>query len=309
MKQFIIKSFIIIFPTFILFWNFSNYERSGGDLNRIGKISIEKDYRKIFKKEFEQPIKYKKLSEISLEKENVADIVTIGDSFSLQGSYGYQNNLVEIGNIKVISIENQEGSNPIEALNAITNGNLFDKLKTKYVILESVERLCVKRGLKINKEKVFYREEFKNKEKINLKEEEKKITLEIFQEITKYFVYNLLYNFDEKAYISQVYKMDLNNELFSNRKKELLFYDEEINNLKYNTKEKIIKLNNELNLLSEKLDKKGIKLIFLPCADKYDIYYDYIENNKLPKNNFFEYMNEVSKNIYILIQKKCWQNI
>lgn len=307
MKQFIIKSFIIIFPTLILFWNFSNYEISGGDLNRIGKISIEKDYRKIFEKEFNKTIRYKKPQQLDLRKENNFDVVTIGDSFSLQKKYGYQNKMAELENLKILSISDYNGDNPIEALNLIVNGNLFDKVKTKYVILESVERSFAMRAMNINKDNIIDIEDLRNiktyDDNIKYETKKKEITLEIFQDRMKYFVYNLLYNFDEKAFMSKVYKVKLTKKLFSTKKNELLFFEEDINNLKYSSKENIVKLNKELNLLSKKLEKKGIKLIVLPGPDKYDMYYDYIENNKLPKNNFFEYINEMQKK-YIYIDSK-----
>lgn len=307
MKQFIIKSFIIIFPTLILFWNFTNYEISGGDLNRIGKISIEKDYRKIFEKEFTKTIRYKKPQQLDLKKENNFDVVTIGDSFSLQKKYGYQNSIAELGNLKILSISDYNGENPIEVLNSIVNGNLFEKLKTKYVILESVERSFAIRGMNINKDNIVNIEDLRNiktyDDNVKYKSKKKEITLEIFQDRMKYFVYNLLYNFDEKAFMSKVYKVKLTKKLFSTQKNELLFFEEDINNLIYSNEENIVRLNKELNLLSEKLEKKGVKLIVLPGPDKYDMYYDYIENNKLPKNNFFEYMNEMPKK-YIYINSK-----
>ncbi len=84
MKKFILKMSLFLVPFLILSINYIFYEKSGGDLNRIGKVSIEKDYRNLFTREFENKKYYLNLSEINLKTENKIDILTIGDSFSQQ---------------------------------------------------------------------------------------------------------------------------------------------------------------------------------------------------------------------------------
>ena len=60
-------------------------------------------------------------------------------------------------------------------------------------------------------------------------------------------------------------------------------------------------LNEKLNKLAKNLSKKNIKLVYVPTANKYDIYYPYIyQNNKYRKSNFFKLLKEQKKEyIYI----------
>jgi hypothetical protein len=56
--------------------------------------------------------------------------------------------------------------------------------------------------------------------------------------------------------------------------------------------------------LADKLTTKGVKLYFMPCADKYDIYSKFIINNKYPQNQFFEKLRPLQKR-YTLIDTKA----
>ncbi len=83
-----------------------------------------------------------------------------------------------------------------------------------------------------------------------------------------------------------------------------MFYSDDVTNIEYNGKREFIQtLNGELNFLSKKLSEKGIKLIVLPSPDKYDIYYEFIANNKLPKNIFFDTFEKENKE-YIYVNTK-----
>ncbi|MBF0502331.1 MAG: hypothetical protein HQM09_19480 [Candidatus Riflebacteria bacterium] len=134
--------------------------------------------------------------------------------------------------------------------------------------------------------------------------------LELFQDIIYYSLYNILYHFDEKAYFSKVYKVNLTKKLFSTQKNELLFYFADIDRIGFTTRNNVSVLNQELNILSRKIQDKGGKLIVLPCPDKYEVYCKYIANNILPKNNFFEFMDELQKEfVYIDTRKLLLEQI
>ena len=122
----------------ILSINYIFYETSGGDLSRIGKISIQKEYRNIFKDDFQKQIKYHDLSEIDLNKESSINILNIGDSFSKQGVIGYQNYLSSY-NLNIFNIFTglNNTDDPMQLVFSIVNGDILDKLKVDLRIEEA----------------------------------------------------------------------------------------------------------------------------------------------------------------------------
>ena len=115
----------------------------------------------------------------------------------------------------------------------------------------------------------------------------------------------MLYFFNDKPNGSQTYSVEATENLFSINSRKLLFFDQDIDFLKFsNDSLKIVRLNKTLNYLSKKLRSKGVTLIVLPCPDKYDMYYSYIQNqNKYPRPLFFRYYNKLPKS-YVYINSK-----
>ena len=67
----------------------------------------------------------------------------------------------------------------------------------------------------------------------------------------------------------------------------------------YLTENEIKKAKNNLNSLIEEAEKQNIKLIYMIPADKYDMYYDFIENNPYPPNPSFDYFKDLDTNIFV----------
>lgn len=100
---------------------------------------------------------------------------------------------------------------------------------------------------------------------------------------------------------SHVYRENLNKELFSVlSSKDLLFYYEDLKYLDLETKENVELLNENFNILARDLSQKGIKLIFMPAVDKYNLYRPYIISNIYKESIFFEYLETLPKE-YIFI--------
>lgn len=97
--------------------------------------------------------------------------------------------------------------------------------------------------------------------------------------------------------------------MFSTSKNNLLFFYEDINRLEINNKnENINNLNTILNTLAKKLAQKNIKLIVLPCPDKFDYYYNQIiEKNRYPRPIFFDYLRTLKKDYIYIDSKKILQ--
>lgn len=305
MKKFILELSLFLSPFIFLLINYQNFQASGGDLNRLSKISFDKSYRNIFYDEHYSKVLYKDISELDLTRKDSADIIIIGDSFSQMGSNGYQNYLATDYSYNVVNINNKQNrGNPIETLYCLVNGDVLDNLQVNYIVLQSIEREFVRRreGFDTNcalNAKAFIKvsEPSNAMHKLN--------DLGYFQDMINYTWFNFLYQFNDKAYFSQVYKKPLvGRKLFSTTQNQILFFSEDVENIKFIKKDYILELNKKLNFIAQKLRKRNIKLIVLPSPDKYDLYNDYILGNDLPKNLFFDYMNRVPKDYLFIDAKK-----
>lgn len=277
-------------------------ENFTGDLGRLGKINFGKDYSKKFEADLFSERFYYEGTE-NLDKTEV-DVVTIGDSFSQQGRIGYQNYLAQISKKKIVNIKRySDGKDePEQTAIILLNSGYFDKVKPKYIILESVGREFLNRNTNLNFSK---QDDLQNIDKYYKSIEEKTFKKKAVFNLDNFkFIFNpLLYKINDRAVINKVYKKKLTKPLFSKRGKELYFYRDDIKNLKFQNENIIKEANNNLNILSKMFEKKGIKLIIMPAVDKYDLYQDYIVNNNYLRNTLFEKFRELEKK-YIFIDTK-----
>jgi len=255
----------------------------------------------------------KHLNHFEYDANNQIDMITIGDSFSNGNSGGlnrfYQDYLSSDTNLNILNFHQIEGTrNYLETILLLLHSGELKSKGVRYVLVESTQRKVVTRflapiNLKINTNNTdIIAEHFIKYNNANLKLP--KISF-INNGNFKYLLYNFLYNFSPNAYISKVYKEKLNKQLFSIKSgDDLLFYKSDLKSISNNTKENIIKVNKNLNDVSELLNQNNIKLIFLPAVAKYDLYRDYLRDKKnYPKDPFFDYFRELKKD-YIFIDTK-----
>ena len=246
--------------------------------------------------------------------ENI-DMVTIGDSFSNGGAGGknryYQDYISTIYNKKVLNLNIQNYKNYLEIIAFFANSGYLEKIGAKYVLIESVQREALVRfarndlnlAIKTNKnlETIFRNSmETYNIEKLhNLKPS-------IINNLNlNAFIYNIKYYIKGYGKLnSSVYIEKLNKDLFTSKSSsKLAFYHEDIKKLSLETKENIELLNHNFNNLADILESKGIKLIFMPAVDKYNLYRPYIISNNYSESIFFEYLSTLDKK-YIFINTK-----
>ena len=276
-----------------------------GDLTRMGYISNLTHERK-------NSIDLSKLHFSNLDSNIEYDVINIGDSFSQGNGWGknrfYQDYLASHLNWNVLNLTQYNGTkNPIEMVTLLLNSGFLDKYKTKYILIESTQRQVVQR--------FSYNETYPNKSTLldietfytNQPKDDFKLP-----EVTfinngnfKFVLYNFLYNFSDRAFFSNVHKVKLSKEFFSiGSGKDLLYYHMDITSIKKNTQNSLKNANTNLNNLSALLNKKGVKLIFMPIVTKYDMYSDWIINNKQPKDPFFDIFRTLDKK-YIFIDTKA----
>ena len=306
-----VKYFIIInLPiVFLYLFTFVFYSTNKGDLIRIGYIIDKGDYRSIFKKELDRKILFTKVSSINLKTPKKYTVLTIGDSYSEQFGFGYKNYLAQKPTNSILHIDRFLSGNPIETAYGILNGDFLDNIKVDYIILQSGERKIVLRAKNIKKTKILSLNMLKNRIKehgdslkvFKSKDEDESIG----NRMIKFPFQNIRYLLDDNAYDSDTYRVKTKENLFSVNTNNLLFLSKDLSIVKVNNDLKASALLNDvLNDLSKKLSKRGIKLIVLPCPDKFDFYYDYIiDNKKYPRPLFFENFENLPKT-YLYINSK-----
>ncbi len=236
-------------------------------------------------------------------KNQKIDLITIGDSFSHGGGAGlnpyYQDYLASKYDINILNINPIDSVHFIETVALLNNKNFLQKTGTKYVLIQSVERILTDRFAK----------------KINLKVDDQNITIskKVFNNIHlpvtiistanyKIPFYTFAYHFKENAQ-KNIYKLKMKKKLFSLSSNNILIFRDDIRNIPLFTELNIKQLNTNLNKLAHMLQKQNIKLIFMPTPDKYDLYYKYLSNNKHQKNPFFDLIRPLKKD-YIFIDTK-----
>lgn len=274
MKKFIIQMIIFILPfcTFALVFHFF-YSSSGGDLNRIGKISVSEEYRRDFINI--EPVLFDTYFNDSMRD---YDFITIGDSFSRQGNNGYQNFLVKNYGYQVFDLStNYEIGNPLEFALILSNSDFFDEFNTRYLVVEIVER-SISGRVDID----FHRAEESIGPVFNERETLSFTPLERFVRYIKdsiqFLVFNIFYIFDDNAFISQVYKVNTTQSLFEIDKNILLLYYEDYL-LRKNYSfllEDLNKLDRILKTLQNNLNEFEIELIFIIAPDKLSIYREFV---------------------------------
>ena len=312
MKKFIIKTSFFVAP-FLLFYfiNTKFYKKDEGDLARFGFIyNNPSPSSEVAAQQKSLEKKYTLISESDLSKNIKVNVLSIGDSFSEQGLIGYQNILANkgfsVGHVDRFLSE----ENPIQVLIELINSDFFDRIKTEYVVLETVERYAVDRTSELS----FTQSKSIDNIKTQIKEyEEKKLKstnpdelqkLEFFSDATvKIPLFNFQYLFLDRPFRSDVYRFKSeNNLLFSNKPEDLLFYKEDIKFLpKKNDDKNVSQANKVFNKINQLLEKKGIKLIVMIEPDKYDLYYPYIKNKPKRKEPLFFEKLEKEKKEYLYI--------
>lgn len=308
MKKFVVKFILFSIPiAFLFLFTTFFYATDKGDLIRVGYLIEKKNYRAIFEKEFNQPILFSKVSEISLNQQQKFKVLTIGDSFSEQFAFGYKNYLAQ-NNISVLHLDRFLSENPIQTAHGILNGDFLNTITVDCIILQSVERDIVSRAQECNMDTLIGINAIQKKiEKHQIDKLQEKDPNEFSaNRLVKFPLQNITYFFDDNAFDSETYKVKTKRELFSVSDNELLFLSTDLDKIKQNNNQKaVFKLNQVLNLVSKKCKQKGIKLIVLPSPDKFDFYYDEIlEKQKYPRPLFFEYFEQLPKQYCYINSKK-----
>ena len=289
--------------------NILSNRHEGGDLVRVGYISGSKVMEKT---RVDLPKKHMVMSDYRGQK---IDVLTIGDSFSGGGGFRrnpyYQDYMATKNNFTVLNAGPYPTNDfvaffqPLSTLSILYNSGYLDIIKPRYVLIESVARYSICRfakpfnfskGDSLENVVTFYAK--KNSP-------HKAPDVCFFNNGNLKFLLNkILYRFSDSAFSKIIHVKKLRLPLFSvDNSDSLLFLQEDIKYLKEVNPQSVARLNENFNRIAELLERKGIKLLFMPIVDKYDLYSDYMVNNPYPQNMFFDILRELPRK-YTLIDTK-----
>lgn len=255
--------------------------------------------------------------EIGAFKGGNVDMVTVGDSFSVGAGGGknnyYQDYIATFNNFVVVNIPPFSDKNrvglltPVNTLATIYNSGWLDKIKPRYVLLESAERYIPERFINgfdfddtmpIDKLRSLFAERGVVKPD-TLREDHTFINTGNVK-----FIYNNIKDlFPVRKINNKIYKMDLKKYVFSGSYGNRLYYSFEENSYRhYFTKDTVRIVNDNLNFIATRLAEKNIKLIFMPIVDRSNLYDDSAVHPR-KSSIFFEELRPLPKK-YQLVDTK-----
>lgn len=305
-----ISFFLILFVIYhFVIWNFFTkfyFYHNGYDIGDLGRMSFEKGI--IDKRENVHNLPKKHIPYSSDLKS--IDVITLGDSFSNGGGRGknsyYQDFVASYYGLEVLNIHSSS-KGYIETVLMMNDSGLLDKLKPKYIIIESVERSAVDRLAKPIMWDIKCDIKCMDNFFVNIKTNNG-INSQRFSFLNtsnyNYPFYKLFYDFDDNAFLSPVYIVPISKELFSTPiSDKLTFYYADLSSLYRSEPANLKFLNDNLNKLANILKKKNINLVFMPAVDKYTLYAPFIISNPYKQSQFFELLRPLHKDYYFVDTK------
>jgi hypothetical protein len=296
MKKFILKISLYLFPFCCIYGIYcisQNY--ISGDLGQLGGISFGKTYDKTLSENYlsDNPVKNIPVYDLTrfADKMHPA-IFTIGDSFNQMGIVGYQNYLARLLNCEIVTIQNNILFYSLDEPVSLLNSEIIDSSFCKIMIIESVDRYLIGRLEDIDFERLYSMIE---------KREEQKDRISALSELCSWMRLQLNYDNPVKEY---GLKMDCFTHNWSNK---LFYYQDDLLFL-YTRKASIDKAKENLMLLNKKFSSKGIKLIFLIAADKYDVYRPFAVDDSLPIDHTTEELSKIP-DVCIIDTKPIFQSM
>lgn len=328
LKKFV-TIFVVVITLFVLYnftvWNLYTKKILSGDLSGAGDMA-RMGYLTEFadNKESKNTLPLKVIEAYDYNGSEI-DMITMGDSFSQGGGGGlnnhYQDHISTKTKWKVLNLGNFQDKTRsyIETAYLLGNSGFLEKSGVKYILIESVQRKVVQRFISnfnpditesIENINQFYNFTFSRSSENEIKDIKKTIDVNykpatpfINNGNLKVVLYSFLYNFSNNAYISNVHKVKLTEELFTLGDRDLLFYHNDLTRIDWNSRKNLSVVNDNLNILAKYLKKLDIKLVFMPAVNKYDLYSSFIKNNPYTIDQFFPNFRDLKKE-YIFIDTK-----
>ncbi|HEY6872631.1 MAG TPA: hypothetical protein VI298_07905 [Geobacteraceae bacterium] len=270
----------------------------GGDLARMGYLFGSKYLRENVDDLPRRHIEFKEYDG------RPVDMITIGDSFSNGGGMGknrfYQDYIATRLHLEVLNIPRHKDIYPLTTASLLNNSGFFDRTKPKYLMIEITETSCFDLAEPVNFDQRLSNEQLNRLKVINYNSPFPKVAF-INDGNVKYLLYNALYKISDHAFWGEVYTGKLSSEMFSVPSNNLLLF---LRHKRLPTADVVRKMNDNLNTLAERLALKGIKLVFMPCVEKYNLYSKYLIKQPYPSSTLFEELRKLPRR-YIWVDTKA----
>lgn len=287
--------FICIYCAFII-----SYYHISGDIGYLAQIPFGKEYEKLLKQNYLLK-NYIRDTLITANNHLIFNtkkkILTIGDSFSLsgQGNSRYQNYLAYLFHYDIINIDPVNIADPVQDAVKLLNSGIIDSATCKLVIIETVDRSVIQRlnGLDFGRNYSPFQKQDKRTEN-----DKKATIITLFQYIRL-----------QMGYKNPIRKYNLTKDCFSHHhySNKLFCYKDDLG-FKNILKADIEKSKENLILLNKKFSDKGIKIIFLIAADKYDVYRPFMIEKTLPVDTTADDLSKV-REICVIDTKSMLQEM
>ena len=303
MKRFLIKLSYLVLPIYLLMLGLVVYvtfyispRADVSDLGYLALIPFGAEYGQMISKNEMKDTLFIIVKNTEELRNIHVNVLTVGDSFSQQGSAGYQNYMPGEG-ISVANCRRSLYENPIQYACNILDWGVVDSTNIDVLVVEVVERdFAIDIG-NFGENKIEVPEPDSTSDKV----------------VGSANVWSLLRARDFVLYRyagrSPVYTFDLKRDFFSSREPNKLYvYDRDINNgltIDENLRPKVKEV---FDLLTRKAHDRGIKLMLMMPVDKYDLYQDYITDNPYPPKRVNEDVREIFGDIpEVMLCKYCLQ--
>jgi hypothetical protein len=285
MKKFLKKLSYTLLPVFLLLFGLTAYvtlyvlPRTTGDLGHLALIPFGcfDDGTDEMKE-----LLYMNVNQSDSLRNVHADVLTVGDSFSRMGRFGYQNYLAAEG-VSVVNCARELYENPLQYAYNILDMGLVDSTNISVLVVQVGERDLVSRAEEFDIDE-FDMNELDPEPPFNSSNGNPNAWSLL--RARDYLVYRLHW--------SPVFKVTLDKDYFNSKEpRSLYFYCADITNgvnIGEASKQKIQEV---YQILTRKAKERGIALILMIPVDKYDIYQDHIVDNSYPHKTYVEDAREI----------------
>lgn len=290
MKKFLIKLSFTVFPVMLLLIGSMIYlsvyvsPNASGDIGKLGMIPFGHEYNSFLEQNYPKETLFETVKRENISKVQT-EVLTIGDSFSQQGRYGYQNYMAHKG-IKVVNCFDNVTDNPLQIAYDLLERNIINHELTKILIVECGERTIVGRVKRFNPNTI--RDEHMKK---SAGEKEPEIVNNgndwSVSRARDFILYRI-------GIENPIYKAVLRQDFFTSDEPNVLYlYNKDIENencLKGSIADKVSEV---YKILRNKARERGVELFLMVAVDKYDLYQSFIVDNRFSPKTINEDLERV----------------
>lgn len=289
MRKFLINISYTVLPVWLFFVGMAIYlwviNDNSGDLMRLGLINSGPEYTDSIRSRLLPEVYYLSQDDDRLLRLDTCGVLVIGDSFSHGGGVGKQGDYVnylayESGRKVVVYTPSDPSlSSPMQVAYDVLNLGLIDSSNVKNLVVQEVERYLVSRHCSFTTQHASIPRIIKKEER---QEPAVKPSPSPLLRVKDYLFYHLFG-------ANPILQVRLSSPLFGGEEPdELYFYNEDVTMGFDVTEEQRGLVVDCYRHVIEAARQRGVNLILLVAADKYDMYQGYIARNPYPAKTLNE---------------------